>query len=187
MCLLYHLLPLEIACYGNDDIQSVETSLEGYAFYDIQVAAYYIDDDPEEPLLDVLACQSPQTHKAQGVGETVEKWNRRIGIGRQYIIGESPCHKEEDGGRKIERLAHTGNRQFFFSLLVVLLSKLPYGISVDCSHGIVSSHTGIAIQAMTPIEPDVEGWHHNAYQPEINAGTVLQQDVNQSEYRGDDV
>ena len=77
MCLLYHLLPLEIACYGNDDIQSVETSLEGYAFYDIQVAAYYIDDDPEEPLLDVLACQGPQTHKAQGVGETVEKWRTK--------------------------------------------------------------------------------------------------------------
>lgn len=92
MCLLYHLLPLEIACYGNDDIQSVETSLEGYAFYDIQVAAYYIDDDPEEPLLDVLACQSPQTHKAQGVGETVEERHCGVGVGHQYIIGESPCY-----------------------------------------------------------------------------------------------
>lgn len=187
MCLFYHLLPLEIACYGNDDIQSVETCLEGNAFYDIQVAANHIDDNPEEPLLDVLACQGPQTHKAQGIGEAVEKWNRRIGIGRQYIIGESPCHKEEDGGRKIERPAHSGNRQFFFSLLVVLLAKLPYGISVDSSHSIVGSHTGIAIQTMPPVKPDVKGWHHNSYQPEINAGTVLQQDVNQSEYRGDDV
>ena len=76
-----HLFPFEISCNGNDDIQTIESCLEGYAFDDIQVAAYCVYDYPEEPLLYVFACQCPKSYKAQCVCEGVKKRYCRVGEG----------------------------------------------------------------------------------------------------------
>lgn len=87
---IYHLFPLPISSDGDDHVESVEQCLERNSFHHVEVAANGIDDNPEEPLLDVFASQRPQTHKAQRIGEAVLQGHRGIGKGHQYIIGGSP-------------------------------------------------------------------------------------------------
>ena len=91
---IYHLFPLPISSDGDDHVESVEQCLERNSFHHVKVAANGIDDNPEEPLLDVFASQRPQTHKAQRIGETVLQGHRGIGKGHQYIIGGSPSQQE---------------------------------------------------------------------------------------------
>ena len=97
---IYHLFPLPISSDGDDHVESVEQCLERNSFHHVEVAANGIDDNPEEPLLDIFACQRPETHKAQGIGETVLQRNCRVGESYQYIIGDAPgCQKNRRVGR----------------------------------------------------------------------------------------
>lgn len=75
VCCSNHCLPLEVAHYRYHHIQTVQSSLEGYTLYYIQIATYYIYDYPERPLLYVFACQCPQADEAKGIGEGVKSRN----------------------------------------------------------------------------------------------------------------
>lgn len=94
--------PFEISGYGDDDVETIEPSLEWDTFYYIEIAANGIYKNPEEPLFYVFPCQGPQTHKAQGIGEAILQWYRGVGKGNQNIIGDSPCCQKENSGREIE-------------------------------------------------------------------------------------
>ena len=52
-------LPLPISHDRYHHIQPIEPSLERYALDHVQIAADNVDGYPEEPLLNILACQCP--------------------------------------------------------------------------------------------------------------------------------
>ena len=61
---LHHLPPLEVAEHCDDDIQGIKTGLEGDVLVEIQDTGDHVNDDPDEPLLEVLARQGPDAHDA---------------------------------------------------------------------------------------------------------------------------
>ena len=67
------------------------------------------------------------------------------------------------------------------------LLELPDIEAVEGSQRVVACHTGIAVEAVLPIEHNVHSRHDDTYEPECNTGTILEPDVDQSEYRGEDV
>ena len=70
--IFHHFAPLEVAEDSDNHIQGIEAGLEGDILVEIQPAGDHVDDDPDEPLLEVLARQGPDAHDAQGGGEGVE-------------------------------------------------------------------------------------------------------------------
>ena len=71
MLFLHQLLPLEEAEDGDDDVKGVEAGLEGNVLVEVEDASDDIDSNPDEPLLKVLVCQSPNAHEAEGGCEAV--------------------------------------------------------------------------------------------------------------------
>ena len=82
-------MPFKVAEDGNNDIKAIKPCLEGDAFLHIEDSTYHIDHHPEEPLLDVLAGQSPETHKRKGIGEGIEHRHGRVGPSYEHIVGKS--------------------------------------------------------------------------------------------------
>lgn len=117
----HHLLPLPISCYGNNDIKTVEGSLERYAFDNIEITADDVDNNPEEPLLDIFASQSPKTYEAKSIGKGIEERNCGVGKGDEDIICGSPCQEEEYEGRQVQPTRHEGDRHVASLLLTMLL------------------------------------------------------------------
>ena len=119
----------------------------------VEDGAYPIDYHPEEPLFQILACQSPQSNERQGIGEGVEDRNRRIGKSNEDIVGAPPCSKESNYHRQIKSVRHVDNRQWLMRLASLL--ELPYKKTIDGSQGVVTRHAGIAIESVTIVEPHV--------------------------------
>ena len=71
MLFLHQLPPLEEAEDGDDDVKGVEAGLEGNILIEVENASDDIDSNPDEPLLEVLVCQSPDANKTQGRGKAV--------------------------------------------------------------------------------------------------------------------
>ena len=71
MLFLHQLPPLEEAEDGDDDVKGVEAGFEGNILVEVEDAGDDIDGNPDEPLLEVLVCQSPDTDEAEGCGEAV--------------------------------------------------------------------------------------------------------------------
>ena len=82
MLLLHQALPLEKTKDSDDDVKGIETGLEGNILIEVEDAGDDIDGNPNEPLLEVLVCQSPDTDEAEGGGKTVGK--RHITIGERH-------------------------------------------------------------------------------------------------------
>ena len=61
---LHHLPPLEIAEDGDDHIKAIKTGLEGNVLVKIQRTGDDVNDNSDEPLFKILACQSPNAHDA---------------------------------------------------------------------------------------------------------------------------
>ena len=82
MLFLHQLLPLEEAENSDDDIKGVEAGLEGNILVEVEDASDDIDSNPDEPLLEVLVCQSPDANKTQGRGKAVGQ--RHVAIGESH-------------------------------------------------------------------------------------------------------
>ena len=85
-CLLHHVSPLSIAQNGDDHIKRVKRGFEGNVLVKIQAAGDHIDNNPDEPLLQVFTSQSPDAHEREGCGERVGQRHPRVGeIGQEKI------------------------------------------------------------------------------------------------------
>ena len=82
MLFLHQLLPLEEAENGDDDIKGVEAGFEGNVLVEVEDAGDDIDGNPDEPLLEVLVCQCPDTDEAEGCGEAVGQGH--VAVGERY-------------------------------------------------------------------------------------------------------
>ena len=99
-------LPFEVSHDGDDDIEAVEGGFEGDAFDDVEVTTHGIDEDPEEPLLDVFAGQRPQADKAQGIGEAVEDRHVTVGVVGEDEPGDDPGNDKKEDCCRIESFGH---------------------------------------------------------------------------------
>ena len=175
-------MPFKVAEDGNNDIEAIKPCLEGDALLHIEDRTYHIDHHPEEPLLDVLAGQSPETHKREGVGEGIEHGHGRVGPGNEHIVGKSPRHQEEYYDGQIHSHGGMGDTEgspFFRG------AKLPSYIAIDSCQGIIDRHTRIAIEAVVVVEIHIEHRHDDAYYPKADMCLVLQPDINQAEDGGE--
>ena len=71
MLFLHQLLPFEKTKDSDDDVKGIEAGLEGDILIEVEDAGDDIDGNPNEPLLEVLVCQSPDANKTQGRGKAV--------------------------------------------------------------------------------------------------------------------
>jgi len=144
---LHHLLPLEVAEHGDDDIQGIKAGLEGDVLVEIQGAGDDVDHDPHEPLLEVLACQSPDAHDAQGGGEGIGHRDVGVSESAQDEIDESPdgqtCSKPDEG----HLLGHVTDGEIGDLLLVTH----PGDEAVDGHGQIVKLHAAVGIEAFLVI------------------------------------
>ena len=60
---MHHTAPFPVAKDGDDDIEGIEARLEGDVFVEIKDAGCHIDYYPNEPLLQIFPCQSPDAYK----------------------------------------------------------------------------------------------------------------------------
>ena len=177
------LPPLKIACNGYEDIEPIEESLEGDALVNIKRTADNIDDQPEQPLLKVFPCQSPQSYEGEGVGETVEHGHGGIGPSDEYIIHGCPGKEEEDYHGQVKATGHIDDRQGF--VLLTGATESPEEPAIDCCEGVITRHACVAVESVTPIEHHIEGWHDHAYEPQPYTGTILEPDIQQPKHSGE--
>ena len=101
--------PLAITQDGDDDIKRVEGGLEGDVLVEIENASDDIDDYPDEPLLEILARQGPDAHKAEGRSEAVGKGYARIGAGDEEGVEGCPdgeCGYSPNGSQSQGEVSH---------------------------------------------------------------------------------
>ena len=179
---LHHLLPLEVAEHRDDDIQGIEAGLEGDVLVEIQGAGDDVDHNPHEPLLEVLACQSPDAHDAQSGGEGVGHRNVGVGETAQDEIDEGPDRQTSPQPDEGHLLGHVTDGE------VGLLLVTPPGDETVDGHGeVIELHAAVGIEAFLVIQYDAEALHHEADDPHPDAGLVFQEDVGQAEGRGGNV
>lgn len=63
ICSLHHSFPFSISQNGNDDIECIETGLEGDVLVEVQNASHHIHHNPNKPLFQILARQCPDADK----------------------------------------------------------------------------------------------------------------------------
>ena len=177
---LHQLLPLEIAEDGDDDIQPVKRGLEGDVLVEIEPAGDHIDDNPHEPLFQILARQSPDTHDAQGGSEGIQDGDGGIGEVRQDEIDDYPDHDSEaepDEGHAFGYVADGEIGGF-------LLMTHPSNEAVDGHGEIIELHAAVGVKAFLIVQYDAQRLHHKAHDPHPDAGFVFQQNVGQAEGGG---
>ena len=91
----HHAAPLSIAEDGDDDIEGVEGGLEGDVLIEVEAAGDDVDDNPDEPLLQVLACQGPDAHEGERCGEGVGQGHTRVGAGDEERVECCPGQEGE--------------------------------------------------------------------------------------------
>lgn len=69
----------------------------------------------------------------------------------------------------------------FLLLLSMLPSKLPHGVAIDGSHGVVDGHARVAVEPVLPVEHDVHRRHDDAHEPQGDACLVFEVDIDQAE------
>ena len=109
MRFIHHAFPLEIARNSYHNIESVEESFEWNSLDNVEIAADGINDNPEEPLLDVFLCQCPKSDEAQRVREGIKDRDCAVGEVGKDIVCRSPCEGEECEGREVGTKWHAGN------------------------------------------------------------------------------
>ena len=72
-------VPTEIAEDGDNHVKGIERSLEGNVFVEIESAGDDVNNNPDEPLFEIFACQGPDAHDTEGCGETVGNGNGGVG------------------------------------------------------------------------------------------------------------
>ena len=140
-------LPLEVAEDGDDDIDAIEARLEGDILVEIEPAGDHIDDNPDEPLFQIFACQSPDTDDAQGGGEGVEYGDVAVGEARQQEIDGSPDHSGEAEPYDSVLLGHVPDGQ----VGAFLLMAHPRDEAVDGHGEVVELHAAVGIEAFLVI------------------------------------
>ena len=70
--------PFAIAEEGDNSVDGVEDSIEGYAFIPIETGADSIDQDPDYPLLEIFTGKHPHAYYTQGCGESVRNGNSTV-------------------------------------------------------------------------------------------------------------
>ena len=71
--------PFAIAEEGDNSVDGVEDSIEGYAFIPIETGADGIDQDPDYPLLEIFTGKHPHAYYAQGGGEGIGDGDCAVG------------------------------------------------------------------------------------------------------------
>lgn len=201
LSLLTHPLPLEISRHGDYRVESVEQSLEGYSLVDVEIEAYGIHHNPEHPLLDVFLGERPQSHEAHGIREGVEHGHRTVCEADEHPIRGIPRRKEGERHGQVSLQRHVGDGDYRLGTVLAAAlcspcpthyafeegSVFPHHVAVDTGNGIVCRHTGVAVESVLPVEPDVEGGHDYAYEPQGYVGTVFEPYIEQSKEGREDV
>ncbi len=176
----HHLTPLEVAEDGDDDIQAIETRLEGDVLVKVQPTGDHIHHNPYEPLLQVFPGQGPDAHDAQGGGEGVEDGDGAVGKTRQQEVNGGP----DQGSEAEPDEGHLPWHVAYGQLGGFLLVTHPGDEAVDRHGEVVELHAAVGVKAFLVVKHDAEALHHEAHDPHPDAGLVLQEDVSQAEGGG---
>ena len=182
----HHLFPLEITHYGYDDVETIETGFERYAFVKIQCACHNVDYNPDEPLFQIFSCQCPYADKTQCRGETVGYWHARVCLGDKQPPETSPKHQSGDDPWEDETFLEMCDREVGLSLLLAF-HKFPSDETINGHRYVIYFHAAICVEAVLVVEDDAESLHGETHKPKPYAGLVLQIDVEQPQQRGGDV
>ena len=71
--------------------------------------------------------------------------------------------------------------------LIVFAPEFPHQIAVYGGEGVIDGHAEVGVQSVLPEEHDVEGGHDDTHEPQGDAGTIFEQDVEQTKQGGHDV
>ena len=181
--LLHQLPPLEVAKHRDDDINPVKAGLEGDVLVEIEPAGDHVDDNPDEPLLEVLARQGPDAHDAQGGGEGVEDGDVAVGEPGEQEIDGRPYRGGDTDPDESQPQRHVTDGE----VLGLLLVTHPGDEAVDRHGEVVELHATVGIETFLIIQYDAEALHDEADDPHPDAGLVFQEDVGEAEGRGGDV
>ena len=109
---------------------------------------------PQQPLLNILVCQSPQSHYAECRGKGIAHRNGTVGVVGKKPPYCKPYNQRTNRNRQIIRFFKMCNRHVACAVLVVLSAKFPDGYAVDRRKTVVDSHSEVGIQ------PGLEIQHH---------------------------
>ena len=192
--------PAEKAEDGNDDVKGVEARLEGQSLVGIECAGDDIDGNPDEPLFQVLMGKRPDAQQTQRGGERVGQRDGGVGERDEQPVDGAPegggyCQPRQDeaAGEMTHPQplpAREGSRCLSVSIFDrsgLGGGKCPLPEAIDGHGEVVELHAAVGIEALLVVEHDAERLHDEAYCPHPGAGTVLEQDVEESESRGGDV
>ena len=190
---LHQPFPLEVAHDGDDDIEGVEGCLEGDVFVEVEGGGDDIDGYPYEPLLQILVDECPDADDAQGCGEAVGKGDVGVGEGDEQPVDECPHGtddgdpgKDESGGEVADGdpFCLAGIFPSMGRTIRGVLLPFPNHKAIDGHGEIVEFHAAVGIESFLVVEHDAQQLHEESHCPHPKTGTILEPNVEESEYRG---
>ena len=114
----HHPLPLSVSEYGDDDIKCIERSLERNVLVEIKCACHHVNYNPDDPLLEIFACQSPNAYETKCRGKGVGSGYSGVGAIGKEEVERTPDDERCDAPYYRQSPGEMSYRLSFLSILV---------------------------------------------------------------------
>ena len=174
-------MPLAVSVEDHEGVDAVEEGAAIDAFVEVEADGDGVDDEPDPPLLDVLAGEHPEADDGEGGGEGVETGDVAVGEADEDE-GEGCPEDEGDGGKgEIELGGSGGDGQLAPLGSFALTMTKPVEEAVDACEEVVDFHTAVGIESFVEEDKDVDEGHDGAYDPHPCVLADLENEVEEAE------
>lgn len=169
--------PLMVSKPDHEGVDAVEEGAAIDALIEVEPNGDGIDDEPDPPLLDVLAREHPEAYDGEGGGEAIEKGDVAVGEPQEEGGEGSPQEEGEEEKGEIELGRGGGDGELALVGSLPLTMTKPIEEAIDACEEVVNLHAAIGIKPFVEEDEDVDEGHDGAYDPHPGVLANLEDEV----------